>query len=1276
MSETNTNTNVKKGKSLEFLEIDQVRDSTPIFMIDNSGSTACGFLNKLSVLTYEIEFMKQYILFNEISNFYLMLWDTNFTLPFGDNMLTLESLNDYKAHSRGATYLEAGLNGLPEKWLTGRDHIDIHIFTDGELNGNEQKTTERLRELINIGCHIHITTVEPNHNDYIQGNCHAGNRIYQILNDQGLMKNVKKFISYNQRYCDEPFISLDNPDRVPGYIPFQGKYFKVEETTLFLKHLETMIPTIPEDKLLKFAHELSLTLFHLTSGKPLSIQRNILNLFAELFVDTKIYKNVREIFLQEVDNHEKGKSTTYQAYRRNRNKIFEQAQLSLYDNVKENLTSIETNMFLTFPMMGKNGKKVVVTGSDKEVTHSICLGSKKYDMSAFELGKYHLPVFPSKIVMDDGHKDQCLRQWIRTNYSMLYQLNSASDTILYTFLTDALQVWLSDNVSQEVKNGYQYLARVMLDRKRFGTNVKEYDYLLESNPPAPVKGSIDGINYLLWKSLEHSGVKKRFVPYNEEQKKEYLKSHPDASGNDLGKWEFVVSPFTLWYGIVKMFGDQNLEKTQLRVCQKDLDADGLTEDKVMEFLAERLPNVELCEMPRGLEEVEYTCCITFEPTSVSGGYMIKPHQITRNIQCSPKYVISPKGREQIGNGFNCPICFSELGLDDFVECHNQEKRLEEHLKLMEADVSMPVFDDSIFVYDSTNHEVVDIPEAYYKLDGVEPLIPLDECDFKTGSFNINLPNLSDALSSNGIKITSQEDFNQNVWKRYPFLEKLNMQNACLAGGFCRSILLKQKLKDLDFFIYGNPEESFETFRRLLSDIMKNIKEYQENKNKQNAEKNNEENSEEGNSEEGNGEEGNGEESVKKNKIKFLMMYKPLYNVFEVVCVNDPTDFFEKEYSLDNFKQYDFKSLHRYDKYTIIDPETGKVYRKRRGWRREEEDTSMKDIENRDFKNYFEDGDITGVRMTHRLQFILARYKGIEDVLENFDMYPCRVAFDGKTTYMTPKSALAYRYMINVVDESKFSDLYHHRLSKYFTYGFTIVMPELNMKVVQRLSEIKMGKVKLKIQRVDGATVLIKHESNIEDQLKSIESLEKKNADKGKALYKSSLFCSLVSLLRYVKINNVHYIFNNEIIIPDENGKMKFRETDVDVKFIDKIESRIDEHDFYGFLRDGLSQERYRLIKGTEDRIREINRLMHSRRTKWEEKKKLSHELEKIMTLKPSLECDSILVELATKISTISSVKKSVLGSSFKISKSSKQSVLLSDSESDSESGDDSEDDSE
>lgn len=377
---------------------------------------------------------------------------------------------------------------------------------------------------------------------------------------------------------------------------------------------------------------------------------------------------------------------------------------------------------------------------------------------------------------------------------------------------------------------------------------------------------------------------------------------------------------------------------------------------------------------------------------------------------------------------------------------------------------------------------------------------------------------------NTIEIRNQTEFNKTVLSRYPFLSDLDYTGVCLAGGFCRSIALRQRVKDLDFFFYGKNHNI--NFNRFLKQILKVIKE-------------------------------------SNDKIKFLMMYKHQFNVFEVICVNDPNNFFTEDYKLDNFKQYDFKSIHRFDKYTIIDPESGKVYKKKNKYSLEKEDTTMKNIENKDFTNYFEDGDVTGIRMKYRLQFILTENNSISDLFKSFDLYPCRVAWDGVKTWFTTKSMFAYKYMVNVVNKNHYSDLFDSRLSKYFTYGFSIVLPELDIDKIKYKKVFKISKdLTFNINLVNDKQILVEHNSHITNKLESIDLLEQKNKDKGKALYKSALFCSLVSLLRYVKINDISYLFTKDIIIPDDNNQMKFAEKEEIIKFIPKIETRKEDIDWY------------------------------------------------------------------------------------------------------------------
>ena len=96
--------------------------------------------------------------------------------------------------------------------------------------------------------------------------------------------------------------------------------------------------------------------------------------------------------------------------------------------------------------------------------------------------------------------------------------------------------------------------------------------------------------------------------------------------------------------------------------------------------------------------------------------------------------------------------------------------------------------------------------------------------------------------------------------------------------------------------------------------------------------------------------------------------------------------------------------------------------------------------------------------------------------------------------------------------------------------------------------------------------MVDHNSHIADKLETIERIEKKNLDEGRALYKSALFCSLVSLLRYVKINEISYRFTANIMFPNSDNKFNFREKEETIAFIDKIQSRIEGHDIYSILR--------------------------------------------------------------------------------------------------------------
>lgn len=1135
-----------------------IYDTCPIVMIDNSGSTS-GW-----VLENEVIFAQNILKRRNITECYMMFWDDTVNFPNGTNKTSVDTMHSIHKTSGGGTYVCRAWDKLPAEWLA-TSH-DIYVITDGEIGDYVNDVSNHINKFFRDNKKLYIVTVENNSSNYMKDNVTAGNTIFTRVSEAKLSHMIKQFICFNRFHNDvaNPFVNHSNPDVGPNMAAFRDRVFRVDKTHEFIAYVENLIEIIKngtetmEDKnnaYLRLSYDIVATLHYLTKDKSHMAKRATIDIFCGLFVDVGMYKQIRALLLNEVDNVAKGTASTFQGYKNRREKVFEKAQIALYNDTKKAITNIPQNEYVSF-IVGSSIGDIIVGDVDASVINSLTINDKTYNNSSIKMGNHSVPMFPRKVTMDHGEFDQCVRQWCRANYAKKYGMNPASDMIMYCFFSDMVRVCMSD-VPESVKTSYREMARLSMDRKRFGTDKSEYEYLM-NNPPAPVKGNPNYITsqmqYLLYRALKHGGFNdiSEVVINNETTDVDDIDNPEtgevtaptdepvsgltltEATNPDLATtvkdilsefpntvYDSKIRPMTFWYAFIKVFGDNNLIEAQLPYCEEDMRINGVTPDNVVKFVKSKLKPVSYYERKAQPTEYNYNCYVTMKDTTNTGGFVVPPHRLSKTVVCAPRYVVSAEGYDMLKqNTINCPVCYKNI-TDSFVPVPNYN---DYKAQFTGADNMEPVITDN--VYDNRLVDRVIITEDEYTKDNDQTLIPMSVCNFNTIAYTVEAPYIQEAVNGRSVEVKTQDEFNRIVFNRYPFLKDLNMEGVCLAGGFCRSILLRQRVKDLDFFMYGDNHNV--NFSRVLRDIMSRLK-------------------------------------ALNPKYKFLMMYKHLFNVFEVVVVSDPNDFFQDEYKLDNYKQYKFKSLHRFDQFTVIDPETGKIYRKknRSKWTKPEV-IAIDDarIENKDFSNYFEDGDITGIRMCYRLQFILTRNQGIENIFNNFDMYPCRVAWDGKTTLFTEKSAKAFKYMINIVNENNYSDLYNHRLGKYFSYGFNIVLPRLDMKKLSGQPKFKIEKLTFKINNINGYNIMVDHNSHIEDKLKSIEKLEKKSMKDGKMLYKSALFCSLVSLLRYVKINDVSYRFTNEVVVPNDDGFMNFREKDETVVFIDKIESRIPNHDWY------------------------------------------------------------------------------------------------------------------
>jgi hypothetical protein len=67
---------------------------------------------------------------------------------------------------------------------------------------------------------------------------------------------------------------------------------------------------------------------------------------------------------------------------------------------------------------------------------------------------------------------------------------------------------------------------------------------------------------------------------------------------------------------------------------------------------------------------------------------------------------------------------------------------------------------------------------------------MDDIDFEVNSFRLNSTYIQEPAGGKTIEIKKQHSFNQYIYKRYPFLMGLDMNRLVIAGGLCRSILLR------------------------------------------------------------------------------------------------------------------------------------------------------------------------------------------------------------------------------------------------------------------------------------------------------------------------------------------------------------------------------------------------------------------------------------------------------------------------------------------------------
>jgi len=1145
-------------------------DHHPILLIDKSGSTKSKMESNDTILETMGLYIKKKFEALDIADCKVIFWSNEVNIIDINKPVNISDLlNQIKIMKpNGGTDLSIAFHALPKQWLNetkinSNDPTDIYILTDGDINRDEFNFSTQIKDLLikqHKNIRLFILTVENNDKNYVTDNYEAGSKLYQIIKENKLTSFVKKFESYNNIFINMPHVNINNPDVDQGYIPFRDNRFKITDTHKFINYISETIEKLNKDELIKLLFDLSPTIHHLLKSKAPQIKNALLDTFASVISKVNIltYSDIRNMLASELIDFDNGMACSFQEYRTNRQKLFDRAQNELSNNVVNCLTSVHTNSYVSLPF---DNNVILYSG---KVTEPIHIGNNTYKNAGVKFisqsnTTYVVPVIPMNVtlpklkenenVIDNEltsteFNNQCLRQWIRANYSVMYNVSPESDFILYMCLTDMMKIINSD-LPNNVKDTYRNIGKIMLNRRRFGSNgVHEIEYLLNGNSPSPVFEAVEQSNN------EMINIFDKCIKLS----------------------ELHVNPYTLWYAIVIALGNPILHENQLKYCKNDIELDLIKISNPTCTINDLFVNdMEIYNIQKEIIDNEYYCYITLNDTSQTGGWRIPSHNINSKVICSPRYVISEEGLRLNNNDhILCPLCYTNIETKNLIKI--QPEIDNNKTDKLNININLPQ-------YDVTNHEIIDIKDLYSH-NNIMDIITLDQINFKSSYELHSVPILRKKMSGTKVIIKTESEFINTVKQKYPFLYKINFENICIAGGFCRSILLNQAINDIDMFFIGITDniELEKRLKMLVGDIIN---------------------------------------SFDDKTLRFMIIYKENNSVYELLVLKPNSN--EIDISKNETKQEtkQGQNLSVSENYGLVGVSntngTQETKQEIESLFLSEDNVKISypcpirrinaDIPNKTLADKY--------TTLYKIQIVLTKNETITDLFNNFDLYSSCVAYDLKhdKVLLNYAASYAYKYMINVINEKQYSDQFNERLVKYCDYGFSIGLPELNLdKIVQIKAaneKIEIDSLNINVSSIDKN--IITYESiAINDLIKSnnINALYNSSIrNSHKALYNSTIKQSsasnsnvddvLETTCEYItRINNTKHwnqyrnggpvndpvnksVNKSEEISPQIFYKLVDNTFDVDitnyyygrtnVKFVEKIMSHI-EYDWYKNMR--------------------------------------------------------------------------------------------------------------
>jgi len=634
------------------LFLNDVAKYKAILLIDASGSVT-GIFSEASTIFDRI---RKVVTDLPEDEFRVIFWNADridhpffkggiYKLPFVVKKNTIgQTFNHVKSNINNTclTFPHLGFDNISADWIDNVNPTRIYFITDGEMgythitfyekNDLKMKLSNSIKNIFTKynNVQLHIITVEAQNRDFSQMETltrAAGCDVYNVIMENRLTNYITRFVSYTLNHSSG-FVHIQKNIPPPGHIPFEDRYFSQLRVPEFIQYLATMIQkTNPdEDALLKIVQSLSTSLCYLTRDKPKHIIDGIIQMFCSLFNGTVLDSMfVQFILCDAVRKENEGMAQTFTVYRAQLKDLYKQATELLKQDVKKAVGVGE--YFMSLPIDGK-----IITGHCRLIDQNLNYKGTNYPNAALKINDIIVPILPNNTVSMGLMNDQCLRQWTRVLISKQYNVNVVDDSIIYIVLGIMLNVVLSDDIPNQIKDSYRMLGTTMLKKKRMNTNQTELERLETGELPIPNNGKIENFyDYM------------NRVSY-------YLK--------------IKVNPMTLWYAICLGLNNNNLITKQLIHCKESIlhDFPGIDAEHLLTNLKSKMTPMLFHQIPFEIV-LDYNCLITTEDISMVGGFRFLSHQTITGATCNPVYVLSVEGYKQLLSDSVhsvCPICYTAL----------------------------------------------------------------------------------------------------------------------------------------------------------------------------------------------------------------------------------------------------------------------------------------------------------------------------------------------------------------------------------------------------------------------------------------------------------------------------------------------------------------------------------------------------------------------------------------------------------------------------------------